>query len=144
MIWMKATAVPFRIARSALAEFLLAQAPAYIVRSSMSTVRDAPDAVDLLRGEGAVGPAAFGVVALLRFRSARQHNGVAGLCRAARQARARRLGRSSDVAALTCQAWTDWRPLAEMPSELHLDLRTVRADNRQMRVLGVLRGLHAS
>ena len=63
MIWMKATAVPFRIARSALAELLLAQAPAYIVRSSMSTVRDAPHAVDLLRGEGAVGPAAFGVIA---------------------------------------------------------------------------------
>ena len=28
------------------------------------------------------------------------------------------------------QAWTDWRPLAELPSELHLDLRTLRADNR--------------
>jgi hypothetical protein len=45
-----------------------------IVRSSMSTVRDAPHAVDLLRGGGAVGPAAFGVIApaALPARSAAQ------------------------------------------------------------------------
>ena len=50
MIWMKATAVPFRIARSALAELLLAQVPAYIVPSSMSTARYARPPCDLLRG----------------------------------------------------------------------------------------------
>jgi hypothetical protein len=50
MIWMKATAVPFQIARSALAELLLAQVRAYIVPSSMSTPRYARPPCDLLGG----------------------------------------------------------------------------------------------
>jgi hypothetical protein len=50
MICMKATAVPFQIARSALAELLLAQVPAYIVPSSMSTARYARPPCDLLGG----------------------------------------------------------------------------------------------
>ena len=74
MIWMKAKAIPFRIAGLAWAELLLLNALAYIVRSSMSTVRDAPHAVDLLRGEGTVARAAFGVIApaALPVRSAAQ------------------------------------------------------------------------
>ena len=51
MIWMKATTVPFRIARSALAELLLAQGPAYIVFASMSTARYGRLPCDLIRGE---------------------------------------------------------------------------------------------
>lgn len=34
------------------------------------------------------------------------------------------------LAAPTPQAWTDWRVLAEMPWELHLDVRAAPADNR--------------
>ena len=64
MIWMKATVVPFRIARLALAELLLAQAPAYIVRSSMSTVKTPPTLLTCSEGKEPFGPAAFGVIAL--------------------------------------------------------------------------------
>ena len=144
MIWMKATASPFGSPdRRWLSSCSLRHRPTSSghpcqpseTPPTLLTCSEGKEPSDQRRSASSL---------LLRFRSARQHNGVAGLCRAARQARARRLGRSSDVAALTRQAWTDWRPRAEMPSELHLDLRTVRADNRQMRVLGVLRGLHAS
>ena len=68
MIWMKATAVPFRIARSALAELLLAQAPAYIVRSSMSTVRDGPTLLTSSEGKEPSDQRRSASSLLLRFR----------------------------------------------------------------------------
>ncbi len=91
MIWMKAEAVPFRIARPALAELLLPQALAYIVRSSMSTVRDAPTLLTCSTGEEPSHERGCASSLLLCVRTAWQHNGVP-----ARQARARRLGRSSE------------------------------------------------